>query len=295
MKTSLLFGAAILTCSLSFSCSDNENSGTTTAPNAKVEKEFLSRYPNATNVEWISKKGYDVALFDLTTRSAAPTQKNEAWFTDNGKWCMTESDIDSDELPSEIAEGWKATTFISDGYQIDDVDVLERGGEAIYKIEIEKAGAPDYDLFFNTKGELLSFRIDQDDDDDNLPTPTEILEFLNEKYKNVQIIECEEDEENNKTIYEVEFIDENSWYNEKEKEFEGEKEATFTANYEWISTVTETIFEKLPEVIRNAFNDKHQGVLVEEVEIIETDKETKYIIETDDFDITLNEKGEEIK
>lgn len=308
MKTHLLLSSALLSLALCTACNDDDNkndNNNNKAPNALIEKAFQSRYPNATNVEWTTKKGYDVAYFDLKTRTQTYTQKNEAWFTNKGTWCMTESDLDEQQLPAAVLNGWKETTFAKQGYTIDDIDKLSRDSSFIYKFEIELEDKQDYDLFFNEQGELLVAKPDldaSDNDDENLPTPQAILDFLNTKYSNVQIIECDEDTEDGVKLYEVEFIDSDSKYNEIKKEYEGEKDAIFDQDFKWMATSSEIKTTALPQKAQDFLKTHYNGAEIEDIISIEFNdpKVTiRYVVETEgeDFDITIffDKDGNELK
>ncbi|MGL5683398.1 MAG: PepSY-like domain-containing protein [Marinifilaceae bacterium] len=296
MKTKLLLGAFAMSMVLNISCSkDDDNS--TNAPSAALEKAFVSRYPNATNVKWIAKRGYNVALFDVTTRTVTYTQKNEAWFTDKAQWCMTETDIDVKDLPEAVIKGWEGTRFFTEGYVIDDVDVLMRGEQVAYKLEVE-LNDDEWDLVFNDKGELLSAKPDNGDDD-NIPTPPAVEEFLLGRYKNVTIIECEEEEEKGQKFIKVEFLDDRSTFNEKENEYDGEHEALFTDAYKWLYTATEIEFADVPEVVKNAFLAVYSEDAIDDIEVLETEKDgVLYMFELEtpeDAVVVFNAEGKEVK
>ena len=69
------------------------------AGSPNVQATFQKMYPNASNVEWSKKHGYQIATFI----------ENEvginAWFTNKAKWVMTSKDVNSlAAVPTIVAE-----------------------------------------------------------------------------------------------------------------------------------------------------------------------------------------------
>ena len=83
LKIYTLLLALSVTWSLQ-SC-DNDDDGSIAVP-AELQSAFSSKFPNAANVKWETKSGYYVADF-------YDGYEASAWFTQDGKWQMTETDI----------------------------------------------------------------------------------------------------------------------------------------------------------------------------------------------------------
>ena len=67
---------AILSCS-----KDGNGGGDQNLPSEQTQVAFKADYPNATNVTWSKKNGYDVVAFDLKKKSETPSPKqNKAWY-----------------------------------------------------------------------------------------------------------------------------------------------------------------------------------------------------------------------
>lgn len=105
--------------------------------NEKAKAELAERYPDAVNVKWTSKNGYDVAKFNrVATRSANTGYDFSVWFNRSGQWCMTESEISYNELPEAVKTAFQASEYAD--WKVDDIDKLERNGmETFYVIEVE--------------------------------------------------------------------------------------------------------------------------------------------------------------
>lgn len=221
-----LLGAAMI---IFAACSDdNENNGNNNgniAPDKlpkPVASAFTKQFPNAVNVKWTEKKSYYVAAFDLKqskTRSTAVTAPEcEAWYTPKGQCSLSEQEISKEELKSQYAKVWDAygqSLYNKDGYTIDDIDLLKRNlsetGEAdiIIKMEVEK-GDTEYELYYTTEGILVKEVLDNDDNDEeeNLPCPQELVDYVDKTYKGAIIVDFEEEKnETTKALeYEVEIL-----------------------------------------------------------------------------------------
>lgn len=221
-----LLGAAMIVFA---ACSDDNesngnNNGNITPENLPkpVTNVFTKQFPDAVNVKWTEKKNYYVATFDLKkgkTRAAAATAPQcEAWYTQEGQCSLSEQEISKDELKSRYAKVWDAynqSLYNKDGYTIDDIDLLKRNlsetGEAeiIVKIEVEK-GDTEYELYYTTEGILVKEVPDNDDndEDENLPCPQELVSYVAKNYKDAIIVDFEEEKnETTKALeYEVEIL-----------------------------------------------------------------------------------------
>ena len=138
------------------SCDNNDDE----SPNVPVELQnaLSSKYPNVTNVKWESKAGYYVADF-------YDQYEISAWFTQDGIWKMTETDIPLSALPQEIQASFENSEYYLT-WKVDDVDKLERDGfEIIYVIEVEKQNQ-EVDLHYSANGTLIKSIVDTDNDED---------------------------------------------------------------------------------------------------------------------------------
>ena len=89
--------------------------------NEKAKAELAERYPDAVNVKWTSKNGYDVAKFNrVATRSANAGYDFSVWFNRSGQWCMTESEISYNELPEAVKTAFQASEYAD--WKVDDIE-----------------------------------------------------------------------------------------------------------------------------------------------------------------------------
>lgn len=250
------------------SCSNDDSAGF--MPNEKVVKAFEQQFPNAQNVTWNQKKGYDVASFTLPEKTKAVKQMNEAWFKPDGLCALTEIEIDDfSKLPATVQDAYNATTFASEGWTIDDIDLLYRiDMDPVYKIEVEKKDQEDYDLLFSEDGILISVKVDMDDDDENEPIeiPLEILDFVSANFSDAKIMDL--DYENNKI--EVEIISrkqEMSLYFDK-------------ATNRFICVEIEIEENDLPQAIKDVLNTEFNGWEIDDVyHVTFADKSVQYKVE----------------
>ena len=73
---------------------DNDDDESIAVPTA-LQEAFSTKYPNVKNVKWETKAGYYVADF-------YDGYEASAWFTTDGNWHMTETDIPYTALPDPV-------------------------------------------------------------------------------------------------------------------------------------------------------------------------------------------------
>lgn len=255
------------------SCSDDDDDDNTRVPDV-VQTAFAQKYGDATRVNWDREgSGYMVAEFRDGGR------EHDAWFTPNGEWMMTEVDHarNLQNLPQAVQDGYNASCYAAEGWRIDDIDEIQRPGyETIYIIEVEKAGQPDYDLYFDMNGTLFREVADRDDDrNEGLVgnrMPAEVQQFIEANFPGARVSDFERE----RGGYEVELI-----YGGKSVE------VVFDEAGNWRRTVTD-LRRDLPAEIRQAVNSQYPGWRIDDCEYVETSTGEKYyIVDLDDYDMDL--------
>lgn len=137
--------AAICMAMLSFtSCSDDDDF----KPEDVVQAALIAKYPDATHIEWEKKRNYLVADCRVDGKDL------DVWFTEDGQWKMTETELPATDLPATVT----AALAAHDKYRtwrVDDRDFLEyANGTSEYVIEVESNNR-EIDLYFSADGELL--------------------------------------------------------------------------------------------------------------------------------------------
>ncbi len=268
-----LFIAALCTLCIQ-SCSNDDDAKSPVSPQA--ESAFNQKYPDAQNVAWrsVSNK-YQVASF------LNGSTTNDAWFTPDGKWYMTETDIPYEKLPAAVKTAFEQSIYAS--WTKDDVDMLERlNQETIYVIEVENKttrNEEEIDLYYSEDGILIKAVPDSEDNpEDYLPIelPEEVTSFINKNYPNSRIVETEIENK----ILEVEIIQDNVC-----------KEILFDSSYEWLATSWEIEEGLLPAAIKEAIAaSEYSAWEIDDVEYTETPNGVFYVI-----DLELNDKEVTIK
>jgi hypothetical protein len=104
-------------------------------------------YADAAYVEWEKKGAYWAADFWHNNREM------EAWFTMDGQWYQTESDLAFSELPEMVRTAFQSGDFKD--WRVDDVDMFEhRDNGTFYVLDIER-GNQDYHLLYSPDGALM--------------------------------------------------------------------------------------------------------------------------------------------
>lgn len=166
---------------------DNNDDESIKVP-AQLQNAFSEKYPNVANVRWESKAGYYVADF-------RDGYEASAWFAPNGEWQMTETDVPFDALPQAVKTEFGKSEYKSDpGWNVDDVDKLERKGlETVYVIEVERQNE-ERDLYYSEEGVLIKTVVDVDDRDDqylpeqNAQLTESMKTFINTQYPGYRLM-----------------------------------------------------------------------------------------------------------
>ena len=260
---------------LAFTACDNDDDddGYTRVP-AAVEAAFADRYGGHGRVDWDAERGgYCVGEFYMDGREC------EAWYSPDGSWMMTEVDYGRNlqALPQAVQDGYNATTYAQDGWRIDDIDEIQRPGyENVYKIEVEKAGQPDYDLYFDMNGALFREVADGDDDrNEGLvggSLPAEVQQFVDANFPGARVSDFDRE----RGGYELELI------------YGGRSvEVVFDDAYNWVRTSTD-LRRDIPANVSQAVNAQYPGKRIDDCDYVETaDGEKYYLIDLDNYNMDL--------
>lgn len=219
---------------------DNDNDGSIPVP-TELQNAFSEKYPNVANVKWETKAGYYVADFHNGYEASA-------WFTPNGEWQLTETDIPYSALPQAVkTEFGKSEYKNGSGWLIDDVDKLERKNlETVYVIEVEKQNE-ERDLYYSEEGALIKTIVDVDDDRDDQYLPVQLTDamknIINEKYPGASILEV--DIENDRNDWDYGFTEVDILHEGKNKD------VLFNQNGAWYSTSWDVRRNELPGAVES--------------------------------------------
>lgn len=228
---------------------------------SEVQKSFTQMFPGEDNAGWGTRAGHYVASFKNSGNNDV-----DAWFSQDGQWWMTETDIPFNALPAAIQATFEASEYAA--WKVDDVDMLERNGlETVYVVEVER-GEQEMDLYFNINGVLFKEVADDDDNSEHY-LPESLTEtakaFLESKYPDSQMLEIDRTKEG---LLEVEIV------------FRGEElEITFDANGNWMSTAREVREADVPKIVRQAAIAEYPGYEIDDINLVETPAAVFYAIE----------------
>jgi len=137
--------AAMCMAMFSFtSCSDDDDF----KPEDVVQTALTAKYPNATHIEWEKKKTFLVADCRVNGKDL------DVWFTTDGQWKMTETELLAADLPAAVTAALAAHATYGTWY-VDDRDFLEYADStSVYIIEVEEHNK-EVDLYFSASGEFL--------------------------------------------------------------------------------------------------------------------------------------------
>ena len=269
MKTNLLLLALLISGFTLQSCNDDDNNPN--PGNTVVESIFLQKYPSATRVDWEVKGTYYIADFWLNN------QELEAWFSWDGEWFYTETDIAFNQLPEAIQTAFNQSEYAA--WRIDDVDVVERNGmEIVYVIEVEQ-GKQEYDLYYTADGTLVKAIPDSDNSNSYLPTnlPESISSYITSNHPNARIVEVDIENGN----YEVDIVD-----NRKHLELQ------FKTTGDWVYTKTEDLRQSdVPANVLTALqSSEYSGYRLDDIDYYETPTGNFYLFELESGKIEVDVK-----
>ncbi len=115
---------------------------------AEVTQALKDKYPNADNVSWKDKLTAFAAIFEMNN------EKYEARFTDKGVWKSTEKQIEENDLPAEIKDGFGKSKYAD--WELKNIYLIQLPEDATqYRILVAKSDIQKKNLLFNSDGKLL--------------------------------------------------------------------------------------------------------------------------------------------
>ena len=256
------------------SCDDDDNDDYARVPDA-VTAAFSHQYGNPGYVEWDSERGgYYVAEFRKDGRD------HEAWYTQAGLWAMTEVDYGRSlaDLPQAVQSGYAATAYALDAWTVDDIDEIQRPDyETMYKIEVEKRGQADHDLYFDLGGTLYRDVEGSGSGSGNggmiqQGMPAEVKAYVDSAFAGAAVVDFD--------------IEDNGMIEVDLRHGGKSVEVLFTAAYEWVMTKTDCSRD-VPAVVAEAVQQALPGARIDDCDYVQTATESYYLVDTDNPDRDL--------
>lgn len=243
-----------------------------------VKNAFLQQFSPNNRVEWEVKSVGYVAEF------VNNGQKTTAWFEHSGGLMMTEVNISYPALPEAVKATFEQSKYAK--WRKEDVEkVIRPAVETLYIIEVE-SGDTEVDLYYSETGILVKEVVDIDNDNDDrfeslLPQqmPTQINEFITQKYPNAKIVEL--DIERNGVI-QVDILDGSI-----------SREISFSSQYDWLQTSWDVRYLQLPQSVKDVISQQ-SGYEFDDADYVEAPTNSYYKIELDglkDKTIKVKEDG----
>ena len=256
------------------SCDDDDNDDYARVPDA-VTAAFSHQYGNPGYVEWDSERGgYYVAEFRKDGRD------HEAWYTHAGLWAMTEVDYGRSlaDLPQAVQSGYAATAYALDAWTVDDIDEIQRPDyETVYKIEVEKRGQADHDLYFDLGGTLYRDVEGSGSGSGNggmiqQGMPAEVKAYVDSAFAGAAVVDFD--------------IEDNGMIEVDLRHGGKSVEVLFTAAYDWVMTKTDCSRD-VPAVVADAVRQGLPGARIDDCDYVQTATESYYLVDTDNPDRDL--------
>lgn len=259
---------------VAFTSCDDDNDDYARVPDA-VTAAFSHQYGNPGYVEWDSERGgYYVAEFRKDGRD------HEAWYTQAGLWAMTEVDYGRSlaDLPQAVQSGYAATAYALDAWTVDDIDEIQRPDyETVYKIEVEKRGQADHDLYFDLGGTLYRDVEGSGSGSGNggmiqQGMPAEVKAYVDSAFAGAAVVDFD--------------IEDNGMIEVDLRHGGKSVEVLFTAAYEWVMTKTDCSRD-VPAVVAEAVQQALPGARIDDCDYVQTATESYYLVDTDNPDRDL--------
>jgi hypothetical protein len=117
-----------------------------------VKDAFTAQYPEAQKVNYDDKLVY--VLVHFTKQDSASTAR----YTSKGIWQWTETAVPFTSLPQQVQDGFNKSKYL--GWQVDHSFLVDLPGKLIrYKLQVEKSTVQKRNLYFNTRGRMISDNI----------------------------------------------------------------------------------------------------------------------------------------
>lgn len=259
---------------VAFTSCDDDNDDYARVPDA-VTAAFSHQYGNPGYVEWDSERGgYYVAEFRKDGRD------HEAWYTQAGLWAMTEVDYGRSlaDLPQAVQSGYAATAYALDAWTVDDIDEIQRPDyETVYKIEVEKRGQADHDLYFDLGGTLYRDVEGSGSGSGNggmiqQGMPADVKAYVDSAFAGAAVVDFD--------------IEDNGMIEVDLRHGGKSVEVLFTAAYEWVMTKTDCSRD-VPAVVAEAVQQALPGARIDDCDYVQTATESYYLVDTDNPDRDL--------
>ena len=206
-------------------CSDDDHNGGKNTPGKQVIEAFQAKYATASNVEWKMDNGYARADFTFEGKSC------EAWFSQSGKWLLTETDLSYNQLPSAVKTGFEAGAYST--WKVEDVEMLERLNMPLsYRIEVEQ-GQQERTLYYDEEGNLRR----EADDNSTTDLPTAMVSFIQKDYPQSVIVDSDFLIDGRKIVT---ILDEGRV-----------NEVFFASDNSWLQTQWKVLLTELPQPVLN--------------------------------------------
>ncbi|MGH2645395.1 MAG: PepSY-like domain-containing protein [Chitinophagaceae bacterium] len=119
---------------------------------APVKDAFTQQYPHADSANYENRLVF--VLVHFYQKDSASTAK----YTSKGIWQWTETAMPFSSLPETIQDGFNKSKYL--GWQVDHTYLVNLPGNLTrYKLQIEKSAIQKRNLFFNTRGRMISDNI----------------------------------------------------------------------------------------------------------------------------------------
>lgn len=115
-----------------------------------VHREFAKRHPNMFAYDWEYKKKKGLYRAEFIDNG----KEWKSYFSPDGNWMYTETEIKKAQLPQEIWNSLSKTNY--QNWKVDDVDLLQTPQfPSVYKLEM-KNGKQKIDLYFLANGSQVN-------------------------------------------------------------------------------------------------------------------------------------------
>lgn len=147
--------SAVLTAMLTFVSCDKYEDG---RPDKSIRNDFNKNYPDAWDVEWEREGKYWVVSFETGKRPDGID--HEVWYTLEGEWVMSKTDVPLSDVPQNIKDYLSADPAYGTA-QFEDLDAeyIEKPSGNFYRFDLRLAGR-EVEVDVTESGEVTTAQYD---------------------------------------------------------------------------------------------------------------------------------------
>ncbi|HTL10333.1 MAG TPA: PepSY-like domain-containing protein [Chitinophagaceae bacterium] len=115
---------------------------------AEVADAFKAKYPNTSNADWKERQNVFQVNYEMDDVRYASR------FTSKGEWIETEKELEEDQLPAEVKDGYSKSKFTD--WELKRISWVQSKASGVqYRLFVRKNGLEKKYLYFDKTGRFI--------------------------------------------------------------------------------------------------------------------------------------------